>query len=272
MTKRTTKQIALISVFATLIVIVTRLPGIPILGGMAAGGGQIELSTILYPLIGIALGPWFGMLAVLIGNFIAWIIPTSTIFGLLMIPAGSFAALISGSLTRQGRWSNWKIAAIVLSLLIIVWYITPTGRNIPFYPVLHLAALGILLLSREKINALCKDTSRMKILFGVGLCSFIATMGEHMFGGLAWMLSAPIYVNLTLLRNALRNLLGPFLGAKWVTLGGLAKPDDPLSLFFMATLLPIPIYPIERLLITAGSTLLSVGVIRTIGWGRLMEL
>lgn len=269
MGRTTAKQTALTAVFAALIVIATRLPGIPILGGMAAGGGQIELSTILYPLTGIVLGPWLGMIAVLVGNLIAWIIPTSTIFGLLMIPAGSIAALIGGSLTRQGKWSNWKLSATVLALLIAAWYITPTGRSIPLYPILHWTALGLLLLTREKIATLSRDTSRTGMLLGVGLCSFIATMGEHMFGGLVWMAAAPFYVDLKLLRDALRNLMGPLLGAKWVTPGGLASPDDPIGMIFMATLFPIPIYPAERLLITAGSTLLSVAVIRMIGWGRL---
>jgi uncharacterized membrane protein len=65
--KETNKQIALISTFAIIILVVTRLPGIPIIGGVAKGGGNIELSVILYPIIGIILGPVAGASASLIG-------------------------------------------------------------------------------------------------------------------------------------------------------------------------------------------------------------
>jgi len=74
-----TKETALIAVFAALIAIVTRLPGIPISLGIQTG--KIEFSVPLYPLAGILLGPWIGAIAVTIGNFIAWLIPKSTVMG-----------------------------------------------------------------------------------------------------------------------------------------------------------------------------------------------
>ncbi|MCJ7505542.1 hypothetical protein MUP05_03595 [Candidatus Bathyarchaeota archaeon] len=48
----TTKQVALMSAFAALIVIFTRLPGVPIIG---APDARLQLSVVLYPLVGVLL-------------------------------------------------------------------------------------------------------------------------------------------------------------------------------------------------------------------------
>lgn len=149
--KLTTRQIALTSVFAALIVVITRLPGIPILGG-TQGGGHIELSLVLYPLIGLILGPWMGLVAAFLGNLIAWLIPSSSVFGLLTIPAGAIAAFVSGSMSQGSGKTNWRAAAAVLITLDVFWYLTPVGLEAPFYPVLHFVALGLIILFRNKVS------------------------------------------------------------------------------------------------------------------------
>ena len=99
-----TRHIALISLFAAMIAVVTRLLGIPIT--LFKGTGNIELSVPLYPLAGILLGPFSGAIAVILGNLIAWLIPSSTMLGLLLIPAGAVAALVSGLLVNRVGWLN----------------------------------------------------------------------------------------------------------------------------------------------------------------------
>lgn len=260
MAKPMTKQIALISVFAALIVIVTRIPGIPILGGLAQGGGRIELSVILYPSIGIMLGPWMGFIAAFLGNLIAWVIPTSTVFGLLLIPAGAVAAFVSGCLSQTTGQLNWKVAASVLVALNTLWYLTPVGREAPFYPILHLVALALIILFRKQIAEYVHDPSRDRIVIGVAICTYVAIMADHMFGNLVWISSIGLVFPLEAVRDAVKAL-----GMVWLKLG-IYVPSSSIGDIFM---LVLPISAIERGIYTLVATVLGVSLIRAIGWGRI---
>lgn len=260
MKKLTTKQITLMSVFAAILVIVSRLPGIPLIG---VEGGHIEFTACLYPFMGIVLGPWVGMVAVLLGNFIVWLIPTATVFGLLMIPAGAIAALVSGFLSRKDGISNWKSAAVVLAILDILWYLTPVGFEAPFFPILHWIALALILVFRNKIEEYMESPSSKKLTLGVALSSFIATMAEHMTGNLIFIYAVGLVVPLTALRDALKAL------GMLVKLGPINLPQELLATIFMAIL---PVMTIERIAITAIATIVAVSAIRILGRSRLLVL
>lgn len=257
MARLSTKQIALISAFATLIVIVTRLPGIPIVGG--AGGG-IEFSAILYPIVGVILGPWAGAVAVLLGNFIAWIIPKSSVFGLLMIPAGAIAALVTGSLSRKTGWCDWRLTAAILATLDVLWYLTPVGWEAPFYPVLHWIAFGLAAVFRGKINEFLISPSQRRVTFGVGLSVYMGTMAEHMTGNLIYISTIGLVIPLKAVRDAIKAI-----GMAWLTLG-INIPTQTLGDLFMGMLL---ISAIERLSITVIATLIGAAVIRILQKGLL---
>ena len=253
-----TKQVALVSVFAALIVIVTRLPGIPIAVGK--GTGNIELSAPLYPLAGILLGPFGGAIAVLIGNFIAWLIPSSTMLGLLLIPAGAIAALVSGFLMKRAKWLNWKLAAVVLAVLDMLWYATPAGWEAPFYPIpLHFTALALILIFRHKIIDFVESQSRRFVTIGVALTNFIGTMAGHMTGNLLYISALGILVDLKTIRNSLRAL-----GMVWTKMG-VPLPEPTIGVFFMIFL---PVAAVERIAFTAIATVIGVAVIRIIGKSR----
>jgi len=269
MRKLTAKEIALIAVFAALIAIVTRLPGIPISLGL--GTGKIELSVPLYPLAGLLLGPWLGALAVIIGNFVAWIIPSSTVMGFLLIPAGAFAALTTGFLTRSRKWSNWKLGAILLTVLNALWYATPVGWEAPFYPIpLHFTALALILIFRSKIVDFVNSQSRRLLTLGVGLASFIGIMADHMWGGLMFITAFNFVVDVKQFRDSLRSI-----GMVWVKAGISSQlnnvipewvfqllNDPTLGDFFM---LSLPIATVERIVFTIIAIIVGVAVIRTIG-------
>lgn len=269
MTKLSTKDIALIAVFAALIAIITRLPGIPISLGLRTG--KIEFSVPLYPLAGLLLGPWVGALAVIVGNFVAWIIPSSTIMGLLLIPAGAFAALATGFLTRPGNWSNWKLAAVLLTVLDALWYATPVGWEAPFYPIpLHFTALALILVFRDRITEFISSSSRRMLTLGVGLASFIGVMADHMWGGLMFITAFNFVVDVKQFRDTLRGI-----GMAWVKAGMSSKlnkvipewvfqllSNPTLGNFFM---LSLPIATIERIVFTVIAIIVGVSVIRTLG-------
>jgi len=260
------REIALIAVFAALIAIITRLPGIPIALGIRAG--TIEFSVPLYPLAGILLGPWIGALAVLIGNFIAWIIPTSTVMGFLLIPAGAFAALCAGFLVRKTKWVNWKTAAVLLTVLIALWYVTPLGFEAPFYPFfLHVPALLLILIFRGKIFEFVNSTSKRAVTLGIGIGSFVGVMADHMWGNIMFITGVNFVVDMKVFRDALKNI------GMAISLGFSASHPIPDWVYQMITnptlgdyfMLSVPIATIERLTFTIIATIVGVGVIKALG-------
>ena len=230
------------------------------------GSGHIEFTAIFYPFIGIVMGPWLGMLAVLIGNFLLWLIPTTTLLGLLMIPAGSIAALASGLLSRKVGRSNWKLAAIVVAALNLLWYLTPVGVEAPFYPVLHWLALALVLAFRGRITEFMESASTTEMTLGIALSSYIATMAEHMTGNLIFISAVGLVVPLKQVRDAIKAL-----GLVWLKLGNI--PGMPLTgegglgTLFM---LVLPVSAVERLAITALATFIGVASIRILGRARLL--
>jgi uncharacterized membrane protein len=260
------RDTALIAAFAALIAVITRLPGIPISLGIQSG--DIEFSVPLYPLAGILLGPWIGALAVIIGNFVAWIIPTSTVLGLLLIPAGALAALGAGFLTRRTRWANWKSAAILLAVLIALWYATPIGFEAPFYPFfLHIPALILILIFRHKVFDFVNSASKKFVTLGVGIASFVGVMADHMWGNVMFITAVNYVVDMKALRDALRNV-GMSIGLGYSASNPIADwvyqlvANPTLGDFFM---LSIPIATVERITFTLIATVIGVGVIMAIG-------
>ncbi len=87
---RTTKGIALITVFAALHVALSSLPYTITIGV----SGAITLGVISAPLVGIILGPISGGLAILIGSVIGLFInPAGAIFGVLSFLPPTLGAL-----------------------------------------------------------------------------------------------------------------------------------------------------------------------------------
>jgi uncharacterized membrane protein len=259
-------EIALIVVFAALIAIVTRLPGIPISLGIRTG--TIEFSVPLYPLAGILLGPWIGALAVVIGNFIAWIIPTSSIMGLLLIPAGALAALCAGFLVRKTKWVNWKSSAVLLAVLIALWYVTPIWFEAPFYPFfLHVPALILILIFRGKIFDFINSASKKLVTLSVGIASFVGVMADHMCGSVIYITALQFVVDLKTFRDFLKGV------GMQITLGFSASNPMPPWVYQMVLnptigdwfMLSIPIAAVERVIFTIIATAVGVGVIMAIG-------
>ena len=260
------KETALVAVFAALIVIITRLPGIPITLGIQTA--SIEFSVPLYPLAGILLGPWVGALAVLIGNFIAWVIPKSTVLGLLLVPAGALAALCSGFLVRRTRWTNWRNAAILLAILIALWYATPLGFEAPLYPFfLHVPALALILIFRGKILDFVNSASKRLVTIGIAIASFAGVMADHMWGNIMFITALNYVVDMKAFRNSLRNI------GMAISLGFSSKNPMPSWVYEMTAnptlgdffMLYLPVTAVERVFFTVIATVVGVAVIMAVG-------
>ncbi len=244
-----TKQVALISVFAALQVVLSRMPGIPLIG---VESGSIEPTVLLTPVVGFVLGPWVGGLAALVGNFIAWIIPSTSFFGMLMLPTGPIGAIVAGSLSRTDK-SDWRVAATILLALNALWYVSPPGFLVPYYPVLHLAALALVLVFRSWIADSLRHGDRQRLTWGTVVASFSGIMANHMMGTLIFISSVGWFVQLKGVKDAITNL-----GFFWLK-SGLPKMD-PTGLGTLLAL-TFPIYIAERLAMTAIAVPISVGIL-----------
>ncbi len=247
-----TRQVAQVSAFAALIVIVTRLPGIPIAGT----AGQIKLSLLLYPLAGIMLGAGPGAVAVLIGNLVSWLIPPASILGLLLVIPGVVATATSGLLSwNEGR--KWKVAAFLMLLLNLLWYATMVGREAPLYPALHWFAFVIIIIFRRKICEMIESKARNQMLSGALCCSYVAVLADGMTGNLLFILAVGWVVPLKSALDAVATL-----GMIWVRLGIPGVPLSGLSGLFMGVFV---VMVFERVVATIASALLCVAVLRIVG-------
>ncbi|UCG45787.1 MAG: ECF transporter S component [Candidatus Bathyarchaeota archaeon] len=257
--KLSSRQVAMIAIFAALYAVISRLPGIPTIGG----GGRIEPVVILDPIVGILLGPWVGGLTSLLGNSVAWIIPSVSFYGLLNLPTGPVAAIVSGCLARNTKYSNWKVAAIVYALLMGVWYLTPPGLELYYYPFLHWIAFALILVFRERTHLFLNAEAKVKKVLGATICSFGAIMANHMMGNLIFIGSVGWFVSLKAIKDTIKSL-----GFFWLK-SGLPHPEDPLAAIFAAVL---PITIAERLLFTVFTVYLAYGLVIALRKSGLIDM
>lgn len=129
-------------------IVIEFLPGIPIVG---VPGSNIKFDAILAPIYGLIIGPYLGFLAALIGGLIT----AGSPFSILTSFSPAVSALVAGFLTQKNVGGNgnkikgWMLASLVLFLLILGWYITGVGQRAPFYPILHIGGLALILVTRD---------------------------------------------------------------------------------------------------------------------------
>jgi len=147
--KVSARDAAFVAVFAALSAVVIEVfPGIPIVG---VSGSNIKFDAVLAPIYGLVIGPYLGFLAALIGGLIT----AGSPFSILTSFSPAVSAMVAGFLTQRDAGSNgsrikgWMLASLVLGLLIAGWYLTGVGQRAPFYPILHIAALVMVLVTRN---------------------------------------------------------------------------------------------------------------------------
>jgi len=190
------QEVALVATFAALSAIVIKiLPGIPIVG---VSGANIKFDAVLAPVYGMIIGPYLGFLAALVGG----VITAGSPFDILTSFAPAVSALVAGFLTQRsvgsngGRIKGWMPASAVLGLLIFGWYLTDIGQRAPFYPVLHVLALGLMILAGNRIASAFKksetaeESQKVKpALYVVGITIFMVALVFAMpYSSSVWIL------------------------------------------------------------------------------------
>ena len=116
--KITTKQIAIIAIFAALYTVLRMLQTIPMIG---VEGGKFSLSDVIAPIYGILLGPYVGGASVVLGSFLAIAMGRPVTFLFLDFLPALVNTVALGFLMR-GKW--WPVVALN-SVLLVTFILNP---------------------------------------------------------------------------------------------------------------------------------------------------
>ncbi len=234
-----TRRVALISSMTAVYVVLSYMPGFPVIG---VSGAKIGVVSGIAPVYGFILGPTLGTLTTFLGAFINRILTGAGLFEWLTLPSMPLSAFTAGALSRSrlNGVAGWKVSALILTVLIVAWYGTYVGQAVPLFATLHWIGLIIILTLRSKFAEFFHSNVKRKLTLSILLCSYSATVTSHMYGCLVFILAAE------------------FL---------LISASDLPSLFTML----IPIATFERLTFTAISTIIGVPLFSTLR-NRLLEI
>jgi uncharacterized membrane protein len=194
MVKLTSRQVALIAVFAALYYVLSLIsPYIPAIGFADI---KISLEALIASVFGILLGPYLGCLTAFTGAFVAWVLPPGSMspLGVAYIPAPALNALVTGFL----YYKKWKYAFLTMLALIVAFPLLP-----PSQPLTEFGYVGALVIW-DKIIALLLiiptikfakrfSSSQKLILLLFFLLAFIGNQADNMWGSLAF--AVPIVYN-----------------------------------------------------------------------------
>ena len=178
-----TKQIALLIVFTALYVVLRSIPYSALIGG---AGGFLYLSDFLVGIYGIILGPFFGGLSVIIGNFAAIGFGHHvSFFGLDFLP--DLVAVVSIGFLFRRKW----LPVVVLNIALLVIFIANPLSTFSIYSIpfawLHMAAFIVLLSPLSRMAGKWIETSNTKkIVFSMIIYSFIGAMIQHLVGSILY--------------------------------------------------------------------------------------
>ena len=183
MKQKNRQQIALVSCFASLYAIFGLWPLFPVVG---TAGKNITVAAIMAPLIGVILGPYIGVLTVLIGGIVGLSMAQIGPFGPLSFLTGVAAAFCSGMLYERRR----AICAVVYLILLLIFAFYPVVGPAWLYPYfMWLQIIGfIVLVSPLQSKAVDRMRGNPKsfrgLTFGAATTFFVATLFSHLVGSI----------------------------------------------------------------------------------------
>jgi hypothetical protein len=223
-----TRDVTLAAVFSAIYVALRIVPTFSMIGI----SGQFTAGDFILTAIAAIAGLWSGIVSVLVGSVIAYAIRPPIFFGLDFLPAVVNVSIVA--LLLSGRR---KVAQVIYIVILLGFLVSPYSLfygydHVP-YVWLHLLALALLL---SPITARVRFWVKHGGFLGVtafAVLAFIGTMAQHLTGALLYELSVGF-------------------------VGGLAPAGFAgiwRVIFFL--------YPPERLVIVAISTILAVAIFRS---------
>lgn len=228
------RKIALAAVFAAVYFVLRSLPNpVPFLFQMVGISGRFTAGDFLLTTIALVAGLWGGILSVFVGTILAYATNGPLFLGLDFLP-GVSNILITGLILENHR----RIAQAVYIVLLLVFLASPYsllfGYGYVPYTWLHVIALAILLspvIARVPEWVIRNDARQ---LVAVAALAFVGTMTQHLTGGLLYELVM-----------------------------GLVQGNSP-AILRMNWQIIFWLYPTERLVIIVISTIISVGLLRSV--------
>jgi len=174
---------ALTGIFGAVHLIITLIPYNLSVGG----GGEISFGLVSAPIIGFLLGPFFGVIAVLIGSFLALFInPLIAILGPFTVIATAAGAFAAGAMRTRIRIS----IPIVFVLAMVIFLISPVGVLVPTFIWFHFITflVSLLFLIPNISSRLIKplnltiDTERWVRFVSIWLFSLVAVTLDQVVG------------------------------------------------------------------------------------------
>lgn len=228
-----TGKIALTAVFAALYFVLRSLPNpIPFLFQMIGVSGRFTAGDFLLTTVALVAGLGGGVLSVLIGTVLAYPISGTPFLGLDFLPGVMNILIVGLILGNRRRIAQGTYIALLLLFLVSPYSLLFGYGDVP-YTWLHIAALALLLspvIARVPNWIIRNDNYQ---LAAVATLAFVGTMTQHLTGGLLFEFAV-----------------------------GLVQGNSP-SILRSNWLIIFWLYPAERLLITAISTVISIGMVRS---------
>lgn len=175
------QKIALVSCFASLYAVFGLWPLFPVVGAV---GRNITVAAIMAPLIGVILGPYIGVLTVLIGGIVGLSMAQIGPFGPLSFLTGVSAAFCSGMLYERRR----LICAVAYLTLLLIFAFYPVVGPAWLYPYfIWLQVIGFIVLvsplqSKAVEHMRGNPNSFEGLTLGAATTFFVATLFSHLVG------------------------------------------------------------------------------------------
>ncbi|MGY5858757.1 MAG: hypothetical protein RTU63_05270 [Candidatus Thorarchaeota archaeon] len=130
---------ALTGIFGALHFVITLIP----FNLSVGGGGEISFGLVTAPIVGFLLGPFFGVIAVVIGSLLAMsMFPTIAVIGPLTVLATASGAFAAGAMRTKIRIG----VPLIFILSMGIYLISPVGIAVPTFIWFHIIALILSLL------------------------------------------------------------------------------------------------------------------------------
>ncbi len=184
--KITTRQIALMAIFAALFYTLSFIAPIqipvPTIGTM-----QISFSALIATVFGIVLGPYLGAGAALLGSGVSWALTGMSPFGLPFVLAPVFNALISGLIF----YKKWKWGFLTFAAMVIVFLVTPPVTPLTENWLIAVSVLFDKVITLLLIVPVALLGNRVSAAHYAGfffLLGFIGNQADNMWGSMAFAL------------------------------------------------------------------------------------
>ena len=226
-----TKDMALVCCFAPLYALFSFWPLAPIIGVV---GKSITMAAVMAPLIGVLLGPYLGAVTAGLGGIVGASLAQGGALNPISFLPGTAAAFCAGLLYNRKEKACILLYAVFLLALILYPPIGPIWLY-PSFAWFQVAGLLILAspLRSKAIDFVRNQQSPTRLIFGIAVICFIATMFAHVVGCLVFEITG-------------WPLVFPQL-------------DFWQSTWRVLTF----VYPVERIVITVLATLIGVPLMKT---------